>query len=108
MITAEAITLARQLANKEKTKADLIDEGFSKEAFRDKDDLPSWFLDDENRHNKPHLPVTKEAVKALREKIKALDARPIKKIAEAKARKKHKVSYMTRTFVQRLIFLYRQ
>ncbi|KAI7886702.1 FtsJ-domain-containing protein [Lichtheimia hyalospora FSU 10163] len=90
LITAEAITLARQLANKEKTTGDLIDEGFSREGFRDKDDLPTWFLDDENRHNKPHLPVTKEAVKALRDKIKALDARPIKKIAEAKARKKHK------------------
>ncbi|KAI8143270.1 Spb1 C-terminal domain-containing protein [Fennellomyces sp. T-0311] len=92
LITAEAITLARQLANKEKTKNDLIDEGFSREAFRDKTGLPEWFLDDENRHNKPHLPVTKEAVKALREKLKALDARPIKKIAEAKARKKMKAA----------------
>ncbi|KAI9322581.1 Spb1 C-terminal domain-containing protein, partial [Dichotomocladium elegans] len=90
LVTAEAVTLARQLANKEKSTTDLIDEGFTKEAFRDKSDLPSWFLDDENRHNKPHIPVTKEAVKALREKLKALDARPIKKIAEAKARKKNK------------------
>ncbi|KAI9268979.1 Spb1 C-terminal domain-containing protein [Phascolomyces articulosus] len=92
LITPEAVTLARQLANKEKTKADLIDEGFSKEAFRDKTGVPEWFLDDENKHNRPHLPVTKEAVKALREKLKALDARPIKKIAEAKARKKMKAA----------------
>ncbi|KAI7853920.1 Spb1 C-terminal domain-containing protein [Circinella umbellata] len=92
LITPEAVTLALQLANKEKTKADLIDEGFSKEAFRDKTGAPEWFLDDESKHNKPHLPVTKEAVKALREKLKALDARPIKKIAEAKARKKMKTA----------------
>ncbi|OAD79659.1 hypothetical protein PHYBLDRAFT_96684, partial [Phycomyces blakesleeanus NRRL 1555(-)] len=90
LITAEAITLARQLANKEKTAADLIDQGFTKEAFRDKDGAPVWFLDDEKKHNRPHLPVTKEAVSALKEKLKALDARPIKKIAEAKARKKFK------------------
>ncbi|KAI7869437.1 Spb1 C-terminal domain-containing protein [Spinellus fusiger] len=90
LITAEAITLARQLANKEKTAADLIDQGFTKEAFRDKDGAPVWFLDDEKKHNRPHLPVTKEAVHALKEKLKALNARPIKKIAEAKARKKFK------------------
>ncbi|KAL0143576.1 Spb1 C-terminal domain-containing protein, partial [Mucor lusitanicus] len=90
LTTAEAITLARQLANKEKTIEDFIDDGFSKEAFRDKDGLPEWFLDDEKHHNKPNLPVTKEAMNQLREKLKALNARPIKKIAEAKARKKFK------------------
>ncbi|CAO0797095.1 unnamed protein product [Mucor circinelloides] len=90
LTTAEAITMARQLANKEKTLEDFIDDGFSKEAFRDKDGLPEWFLDDEKHHNKPNLPVTKEAMNQLREKLKALNARPIKKIAEAKARKKFK------------------
>ncbi|ORZ09164.1 Spb1 C-terminal domain-domain-containing protein [Absidia repens] len=90
LLTAEAVTMARQLVNREKTKADLIDDGFSREGFRDKDGLPAWFLDDEGQHNKPNLPITKEAVLAIREKLKALDARPIKKIAEAKARKKFK------------------
>lgn len=47
-------------------------------------------MDDEGKHNKPNIPITKEAVNAIREKLRALDARPIKKIAEAKARKKHK------------------
>jgi AdoMet-dependent rRNA methyltransferase SPB1 len=36
------------------------------------------------------LPVTKEAITALRAKQRALDARPIKKVAEAKARKKYR------------------
>lgn len=92
LVTPEAITMARQLANKEKTIEDLIDSGFSKEAFRDKDGLPEWFLDDEKHHNKPNLPVTKEAMNQLREKLKALNARPIKKVAEAKARKKFKAA----------------
>ncbi|KAI7903439.1 Spb1 C-terminal domain-containing protein [Cokeromyces recurvatus] len=92
LTTAESITLARQLANKEKTLQDLIDDGFSKEAFRDKDGLPEWFLDDEKQHNKPNLPVTKEAMNQLREKLRALNARPIKKVAEAKARKKLKLA----------------
>jgi AdoMet-dependent rRNA methyltransferase SPB1 len=52
--------------------------------------LPTWFLDDEGKHYKPNIPVTKEAIQALRAKQRALDARPIKKVAEAKARKKFK------------------
>ncbi|CEG72083.1 Putative rRNA methyl-transferase (Fragment) [Rhizopus microsporus] len=92
LTTPESITLAKQLANKEKTVEDLVDMGFSKEAFRDKDGLPEWFLDDENRHNKPNIPVTKEAMDQLREKLRALNARPIKKVLEAKARKKLKAA----------------
>ena len=48
---------------------------------------PNRFAEDENRHNKPTLPVTKEAVAIIRQRMKALDARPIKKVAEAKFRK---------------------
>ncbi|KAG1559912.1 hypothetical protein G6F49_003176 [Rhizopus delemar] len=92
LTTPKSITLAQQLANKEKTLEDLVDMGFSKEAFRDKDGLPEWFLDEESRHNKPNLPVTKEAMNQLREKLRALNARPIKKVAEAKARKKFKAA----------------
>ncbi|KAI9608923.1 hypothetical protein H4Q26_005117 [Puccinia striiformis f. sp. tritici PST-130] len=73
----------------EKTKDQLVDSGFKRDAFfDDKNELPTWFMDDEMRHFREHVPVTKEAVKILRDKMRALDARPIKKIAEAKGRKK--------------------
>ncbi|KAN0060481.1 AdoMet-dependent rRNA methyltransferase spb1 [Thecaphora frezii] len=90
--TAEAVSLAQALVNKRVTKQELIDRGFSKNNFVDKSDLPAWFLDDERKHYKANIPITKEAVEALREKQRALDARPIKKIAEAKARKKMKAA----------------
>jgi len=47
-------------------------------------------VDDENKHNKPTLPVTKEIMRELKEQFKAVNARPIKKVVEAKARKKYK------------------
>ena len=50
--------------------------------------MPDWFLDDEGKHSKPHRPITKEAAAAIKSKLRALNARPIKKVAEAKARKK--------------------
>lgn len=80
--------LALDLVNRRKTKDQLIDDGFHRDSLLDKEGLPPWFLDDEMRHFRKHVPVTKEAVQALRDRMRALDARPIKKIAEAKGRKK--------------------
>ena len=86
------MTLATKLVNREKTRTELINEGFNRYSLNSKEDLPSWFLDDESKHYKSNIPVTKEAIAALRAKMRALDARPIKKVAEAKARKKMKAA----------------
>lgn len=86
--TVEAMTLAHQLALGHKGKHDLIEEGFNKYSFRDKEGLPEWFLDDENKHSKINRPITKEAATAIKEKMKQLNARPIKKVLEAQGRKK--------------------
>ncbi|KAF5355800.1 hypothetical protein D9756_003854 [Leucocoprinus leucothites] len=90
--TAEAVTLAQMLVNRQKSKTELINDGFNRYSLNSKEGLPSWFLDDESKHYKANVPVTKEAIAALRAKQRALDARPIKKVAEAKARKKFKAA----------------
>ncbi len=84
------MTLATALVNRQTTASKLIDDGFNRLSTFHKDGLPTWFLDDESKYYKPNIPLPKEAIDALREKQRALDARPIKKIAEAKARKKFK------------------
>lgn len=86
------MTLAQQLASGKQSTYDLIDEGFNKYTFRDKDGLPEWFLDDEDRHSKPHRPITAAGAAAIKEKLRALNARPIKKVREAKDRKKFKAA----------------
>ena len=87
IITAEAMTLAHQLATGKVSKQDLLDDNFNKYTLRDVDGLPEWFLDDEGKHSKPQRPITKEAAAAIKEKTRALNARPIKKVREAKGRK---------------------
>ncbi|KAF4551133.1 AdoMet-dependent rRNA methyltransferase spb1-like protein [Elsinoe fawcettii] len=87
IITAEAMTLAHQLATGKATKSSLADDTFNKFSLRDVDGLPEWFLDDENQHSRPQRPITKEAADAIKAKLRALNARPIKKVREAKARK---------------------
>ncbi|KAL2829972.1 Spb1 C-terminal domain-containing protein [Aspergillus cavernicola] len=90
IITAEAMALAQQMATGEKKSTDVVDDGFNRYTFRDVDGLPEWFLDDEGHHSKPTRPITKEAAAAIQEKLRAINARPIKKVLEAKGRKKFK------------------
>ncbi|KAL7423920.1 AdoMet-dependent rRNA methyltransferase spb1 [Cryptotrichosporon argae] len=90
LLTAEAVEIATRLVNRQTTASKLIDDGFNRLSAHHKDGLPTWFLDDESKHYRPNLPISAEAVAALRERQRALDARPIKKVAEAKARKKMK------------------
>lgn len=92
LLTAEAVSLAQDLVNRRKTKTELINDGFTRYSLNSKEGLPSWFLDDEAKNFIPNIPITKEAVRALRAKQRALDVRPIKKVAEAKARKKFKAA----------------
>jgi AdoMet-dependent rRNA methyltransferase SPB1 len=92
IITAEAMTLAHQLVTGEKTKHDLLDDGFNRYSFRDVEGLPDWFLDDEGKHSKIQRPKTAAAAAAIKEKLRALNARPIKKVREAQARKKFKAA----------------
>jgi AdoMet-dependent rRNA methyltransferase SPB1 len=92
IITAEAMALAQQMATGEKKSQDIVDDGFNRFTFRDVDGLPEWFLDDENKHSKPQRPITKAAAAAIKEKLRSINARPIKKVMEAKGRKKMKAA----------------
>eukprot|EP00914_Ancora_sagittata_P002551 GHVO01005565.1.p1 GENE.GHVO01005565.1~~GHVO01005565.1.p1 ORF type:complete len:572 (-),score=181.52 GHVO01005565.1:483-2198(-) len=77
------------LAIRKKTRFDLIDGAFNRYTYQDDEGaLPEWFEDDEKRHNTPEMPVSKELVKEYRQKLKEIEARPIRRVLEAKARKK--------------------
>ncbi|PLB42051.1 rRNA methyltransferase spb1 [Aspergillus candidus] len=88
IITAEAMALAQQMATGEKRSSDVVDDGFNRYSFRDVDGLPDWFMDDETKHSKLNRPISKTAAAAIKEKMRAINARPIKKVMEAKGRKK--------------------
>jgi AdoMet-dependent rRNA methyltransferase SPB1 len=92
IITAEAMTLAQSLASGEKKSSDVVDESFNRFSFRDVEGLPEWFLDDESQHSKQQRPITKAGAAAIKEKLRALNARPIKKVQEARGRKKFKAA----------------
>ena len=86
------MTLAQQVALGAKSRYDLVDDAFNKYTFQDREGLPQWFLDDESRHSKPNRPISAAGAAAIKEKLRALNARPIKKVREAKDRKKFKAA----------------
>ena len=55
------------------------------------EELPAWFADEEKKHTSIQLPITREEVSYYKERLKAINARPMKKLMEAQARKKRKV-----------------
>lgn len=87
---AQAETLAMgQLMLRKRSKNKVLDDSYNRYSFKD-DELPEWFLHDEGMHNKPQLPVTKSQVAEAKAALKAINSRSIKRVAEAKARKKMK------------------
>ncbi|PWA61457.1 Ribosomal RNA methyltransferase FtsJ domain [Artemisia annua] len=84
---AEILACAKKLLTK-KQREQMIDDGYKKYMFHDDEGLPKWFIDEEKKHMQPMKPITKEEVNAMKAQFKEINARPTKKVAQAKARKK--------------------
>ncbi|KAH0712002.1 hypothetical protein KY285_007638 [Solanum tuberosum] len=85
--TKAEILATAKMTLKKRRREEMIDDAYNRYMFHD-EGLPKWFIDEEKRNFQPVKPVTKEEIAAMRAQFKAIDARPAKKVAEAKARKK--------------------
>jgi AdoMet-dependent rRNA methyltransferase SPB1 len=83
---AQTLALGTMMLRKSKAKA-LVDASYNRFAWNDPEGLPEWFVDDENRHYRPQLPIPPELMAKMKEKMLALSTKPIAKVAEARARK---------------------
>lgn len=92
ILDPEGLALGAIIASSKKAKRDLIDNSFNRYTFNeDEGELPEWFVQEEKQHRIRQLPIDKKEVEHYRKRWREINARPIKKVAEAKARKKRRM-----------------
>jgi len=64
-----------------------MDSTWNRYTFED-ENLPDWFVKDEKKYNSWKIPLPEDLVEYYRKREEALNSKPIKKVMEAKARKK--------------------
>ena len=94
----ESLALAEKMIVSSKAKRDIIDNAWNRYTRGEAEGAPSWFRKDEEKFFRKTVEVEPEALQRYRNQQKELNVRPIKKVAEAKARKKKKaLAKMERT-----------
>uniref|UniRef100_A0A182SGY5 Putative rRNA methyltransferase n=1 Tax=Anopheles maculatus TaxID=74869 RepID=A0A182SGY5_9DIPT len=86
-LNEEELALGQMLITGKKMRRDIVDSAFNRYMFNDAN-LPDWFVADELSTMKRRLPVPEDVVDNYRKSRDEFNVRTIKKVMEAKARKK--------------------
>ncbi|XP_072048018.1 pre-rRNA 2'-O-ribose RNA methyltransferase FTSJ3-like isoform X2 [Amphiura filiformis] len=84
----EGLAIGTLMATSKKKRREILEHSYHRFTNGEEDTLPKWFMEDEIQHRRKQMPVTKELVAEYKARLTEINARPIKKVAEAKARKK--------------------
>jgi AdoMet-dependent rRNA methyltransferase SPB1 len=99
-IRSRTLAIATKMLDK-RSRRDILDASINRFMNNDDDDLPDWFVKDEQRNCKVMLPVTAAEVEYERERFLEINARPSKRVAEAVGRKRRKAQRMLRGVLEK-------
>lgn len=88
---AKQLALGTMMLRKHRAK-ELVDAAYNRFSWNDDADLPDWFVDDEKRHHRPQVPLPPALVEQMKNKFMSLATKPIKKVSEARARKRKRAA----------------
>ncbi|KAH9588886.1 Ribosomal RNA methyltransferase Spb1 [Trypanosoma melophagium] len=99
-VRARTLAIATKMLDK-KSRRDILEASINRYTYNDDDDLPDWFIKDEQRNCKIVLPVTAEEIEAQRMRFQEMNARPGKKVMEAVQRKRKRAQRMLRSMIEK-------
>lgn len=88
---AKQLALGTMMLRKHRAK-ELVDAAYNRFSWNDDAGLPDWFVDDEKKHYRPQVPLPPALVDQMKQKFMSLASKPIKKVAEARARKRKRAA----------------
>lgn len=88
---AKDLALGSMMLRRSKAKQ-IIDASYNRFAWNDQADLPDWFMDDEEKNYRPQVDIPRELIDQMREKFMSMATKPVKKVAEARMRKKRQLN----------------
>lgn len=88
---AETRCLAKKLLRK-KDRDRMIEDSYNRFVTYDDENTPVWLEEDEKKHYRPNINLTKEEVRIEKDAVKAWNCRPSKKVEEAKNRKRKRLA----------------
>lgn len=86
----QGLALASMMVSDKKMKRDIEEEGWNRYTHADTHLAPKWFRDEEAKHCRRNIPVSQELVQEYKQRMRDIDAKPIKKVMQAKARQKRR------------------
>jgi AdoMet-dependent rRNA methyltransferase SPB1 len=105
-LSPEELAIGDMIVNSNKTKSDLIDDSYNRySTFDDPEALPEWFVEDEKEHWRKDSVADRRLVSEYRKRTEDINARPIKKVVEAQARKKRRVNNIKQIFFMGLFYI---
>ena len=87
-LDAHGLALAAEMILR-KRKREIVDNAYNRFTFDDPV-KPAWFEDEEQYHIVSEVPMTKEMAEDIKQREREINARPIKKVLEAKGRLKRR------------------